>query len=123
MNEGVSGTPLLHQPSSSLSFLEAAVLSSRHAGRFRPPQDQGSSLTNLLCVVTGAKDREPEPDWKQCLHFQGNWQDVPACCSPGQVPQTLQSLREPKENVMRMSRQPPGGCSGCNKTGFPTGRL
>ena len=39
----------------------------------------------------------------------------------GQVLQTLQSLWEPKKNAM--SRQPPGRCSGCNKTGFPTGLL
>ena len=49
--------PLLHQPSSFLSFLATAVPSSQQAGPSRPPQDQGSRLTNLLCAVTGAKGR------------------------------------------------------------------
>lgn len=61
----------LCQSSSFLNFLHQLCLS-------HPPQDQGSSLENLLCARMGR-----EPDWKQDPHFPGKLVGHSACCSPG----------------------------------------
>lgn len=104
MNKGGSQAGPCIGPAPSWTSCTSCALGSPRWSR--PPQDQGSSpgpgeqpWKPSLC-----KDGNPEPEWKQYLHFQGNWQDIPPAALLGQVPQTLQSLWEPKKTAM--SRQP-----------------
>lgn len=115
------GASLWAQPSSWLSFAARAVGLRAPARPSSPPWGQGHNRTNLLCAAAGPRTGESDPNWKQNVYVPGNRQDIPAAAFLGQVLQTLQSLGEPKKNGA--SRQPPGGCSGCNKTGLPTGLL